>query len=88
MYNYIEDDVNTAATAAAAGAAAAAAAAEYASDHYRNQYSSPSPSTGLSLSNESTPVTGPSGPPEGALPSSHVGNYTLYGTIGEGAFGK
>lgn len=28
------------------------------------------------------------GPPEGALATSYVGSYTLYGTIGEGAFGK
>lgn len=28
------------------------------------------------------------GPPDGALPTSHVGMYTLYSTIGEGAFGK
>lgn len=30
----------------------------------------------------------PEGPPDDALATSHVGNYTLYATIGEGAFGK
>lgn len=28
------------------------------------------------------------GPPKGLLPTSHVGSYTIYSTIGEGAFGK
>ncbi|KAI0562463.1 Serine/threonine protein kinase [Gracilaria domingensis] len=28
------------------------------------------------------------GPPEGALPNTYVGSYTVYGLIGEGAFGK
>ena len=59
-------------------------------DHNSASHHSDPPSTRDSPPiRDSHPITGDLyGPPDGALATSHVGNYTLYNTLGEGAFGK